>query len=115
MSPGAGKPQQVAELLFGRKIGDRLGVSRARLGRRFVDREITPAFSRRPYRARRPGQWRDPRAIAIVREPSKVVQIVLPGQADDMTGSTRSPRPIRPAFGSSRSAVIVRDRACVSF
>ena len=50
------------------------------------------------------GQWRDRASKKIMREPSKVVKIVLPGQDDDMIGSTRSPKPIRPVSSSSRSS-----------
>ena len=40
---GAQKAQQVAELMLGRKIGERLGVSETQWSG-FVDREITPRF-----------------------------------------------------------------------
>ena len=78
------KPQQVAELLLGRKIGDRIGVSEA-AWQRFVDREITPRFpdGLTVYDAR--GQYRDSERSRIVREPSKVVMIVLPGKPEDMS------------------------------
>src|ERR1700761_7838995 len=75
-----GKPQQVAELMFGRLIGGRLGVSEGQWAR-FVAREITPRFpdGLTVFEAR--GQWRDRENNKIVREPSKIVQIVLPGAA----------------------------------
>ncbi|MEN3376932.1 MAG: hypothetical protein V7604_2287, partial [Hyphomicrobiales bacterium] len=77
------KPQQVAELLLGRKIGDRLGVSETQF-LNFLDREITPRFpdGLTVYDAR--GQYRDSERNRIVREPSKVVMIVLPGRPEDM-------------------------------
>src|SRR3981081_3960666 len=75
-----GKPQQVAELMFGRKIGDRIGVSETQWAR-FVDREITPRFPDGLTVFDTKGQWRDTQRNRIVREPSKLVQIVLPGKA----------------------------------
>jgi hypothetical protein len=78
----SGKPQQVAELMFGRKIGDRIGVSDSAWAR-FVDREITPRFPDGLTVIDARGQWRDPDRNRIVREPSKLVQIVLPGNEED--------------------------------
>src|SRR5215213_2360643 len=77
-----GKSQQVAELMFGRKIGDRIGVSNAAWAR-FVDREITPRFPDGLTVIDALGQWRDPARKRILREPSKLVQIVLPGKDED--------------------------------
>src|SRR5262245_45767683 len=76
------KPQQVAELMFGRKIGDRIAVSEAQWTR-FVDSEITPRFPDGLTVIDARGQWRDPDKNRIVREPSKLVTIVLPGNAED--------------------------------
>ena len=111
---GGQKPSQVAELMFGRKIGDRIGVSEGEWGR-FVDREITPRFPAGLTVFNAAGQWRDKDSNKIVREPSKIVQIVLPG--DDGTigehrrgtsgsshGSTRLPRPTRPSSSNNPSA-----------
>src|SRR5882672_5004424 len=50
--------RQVAELLFGRKIGDRLGVSETQWGR-FVDREISPRFPDGLTVLDARGAWRD--------------------------------------------------------
>ena len=60
-----GKPQQVAELMFGRKIGDRIGVSEAQWAR-FLDREITPRFPDGLTVIDTRGQWRD-----TVRKPAR--------------------------------------------
>ena len=76
------KPRQVAELLFGRNIGDRLGVSEAQWGR-FVDREISPRFPDGLTVLDAKGEWRDTARHTIVHEPSKLVEIVLPGKDDD--------------------------------
>jgi hypothetical protein len=107
------KPQQVAELMFGRKIGDRIGVSEAQWAR-FVDREITPRFPDGLTVLDARGQWSDPDRKRIVREPSKVVTIVLPGKPDDGERLTAIVENYKKNFRQQSVAVIVRP-ACVSF
>ena len=69
--------------MFGRNIGARTAVSESQWGR-FVDREITPRFPDGLTVYNAAGQWRDRASNKIMREPSKVVQIVLPGHDDDI-------------------------------
>jgi hypothetical protein len=73
----------VAELLFGRNIGNRIGVSEAAWAR-FVDREIVPRFPDGLTVFNASGRWRDRKSDRVVREPSKIVQIVLPGTPEDV-------------------------------
>jgi hypothetical protein len=108
-----GKPQQVAELMFGRKIGDRIGVSEAQWAR-FVDREITPRFPDGLTVFDTRGQWRDTARNRIVREPSKLVQIVLPGKAEDTDRLNEIAAAYKSRFRQQSVGVIVRG-ACVSF
>ena len=65
------KSSAVVEMMFGRKIGDRIGVSNAAWAR-FVDREITPRFPGGLSVVDAAGQWLDPAEsdanIALVRE-----------------------------------------------
>jgi Protein of unknown function (DUF3574) len=107
------KPQQVAELLLGRKIGDRLGVSETQF-LNFLDREITPRFpdGLTVYDAR--GQYRDSERSRIVREPSKVVMIVLPGRPEDMARLNEIADAYKKRF-RQQSVGIVLQQACVSF
>jgi len=107
------KPQQVAELLFGRKIGDRLGVSEREF-LNFLDREITPRFpdGLTVYDAR--GQWRDSDRNRIVREPSKVVMIVLPGKPEDMARLNEIADAYKKRFRQQSVGIVLR-QACVSF
>jgi hypothetical protein len=65
-----------AELLFGRKIGDRIGVSEAAFAA-FLAREITPRFPDGLTVVDARGQWRDQDRGAIVREPSKLVLLTF--------------------------------------
>ncbi len=64
------QPKQIAELLFGRDIGHKLGVSEA-AWTRFVAREMTPRFPDGLTITEATGQWRDPADGTIVREPAK--------------------------------------------
>jgi hypothetical protein len=108
-----GKPQQVAELMFGRKIGDRIGVSEAQWSR-FVDREITPRFPDGLTVFDTKGQWRDRERNRIVREPSKLVSIVLPGKAEDEARLNEIAAAYKSRFQQQSVAIVVRG-ACVSF
>jgi hypothetical protein len=110
---GGLKPQSVAELLFGRDIGGRLGVSEATFSR-FVAREITPRFPDGLTVTDAMGQWRDRRSGRIVREPSKHVEIVLPGNADDQARLEAIASAYKRAFRQQSVGIIVRP-ACVSF
>ena len=107
------KPQQVAELLFGRNIGDRLGVSEAQWAR-FVDREISPRFPDGLTVLDAKGEWRDSVRKTIVHEPSKVVEIVLPGKPDDVAALNQIAQAYKSRFRQQSVGIVVR-AACVSF
>ena len=89
--------------MFGRKIGDRIGVSEGEWGR-FVDREITPRFPDGLTVFNAAGQWRDKDSNKIVREPSKIVLIVLPGNDEDIARLNEIAEAYKSRFSSSRSA-----------
>ncbi len=110
---GGQKPQQVAELLFGRKIGDRIGVTETKWAR-FVDAEITPRFPDGLTVFNTVGQWRDTERKTIVREPSKIVMIVLPGKDDDIDRLNQIAEAYKSRFRQQSVAVMLRP-ACVSF
>ncbi len=110
---GGQKPTQVAELMFGRKVGDRIGVSEGEWSR-FVDREITPRFPDGLTIFNAAGQWRDKASSKIVREPSKIVQIVLPGEVEDIVRLNEIAEAYKTRFKQQSVGVIVRP-ACVSF
>jgi hypothetical protein len=107
------KPQQVAELLFGRKIGDRIGVSETQWAR-FVDRGISPRFPDGLTVLDAKGEWRDTARNTIVREPSKVVEIVLPGKPDDVDALNQIAQAYKTRFRQQSVGIVVR-AACVSF
>jgi Protein of unknown function (DUF3574) len=107
------KPQQVAELMFGRKIGDRIAVTEVQWAR-FVDSEITPRFPDGLTVVDARGQWRDPDKNRIIREPSKLVTIVLSGKSEDAQRLTEIAEAYKKRFRQQSVGVIVRP-ACVSF
>jgi Protein of unknown function (DUF3574) len=106
-------PREVAELMFGRKIGDRLGVSETQWGR-FVDREISPRFPDGLTVFDAKGEWRDPARKTIIHEPSKVVEIVLPGKADDLDRLNQIAEAYKSRFRQQSVGIVMRG-ACVSF
>jgi hypothetical protein len=110
---GGQRPTQVAELMFGRNIGRRIGVSEGDFGR-FVDREIMSRFPNGLTVFSAAGQWREQAGDKIVREPSKVVQIVLPGQVDDIARLNEIVEAYKRRFKQQSVVMIVRP-ACVSF
>jgi hypothetical protein len=107
------KPQQVAELLLGRKIGDRIGVSEGAF-RRFVEREIAPRFPDGLTVLDTTGHWRDRIRNRTIREPSKLVQIVLPGEPEDIARLNAIVEAYKARFRQQAVGVILRP-ACVSF
>jgi hypothetical protein len=106
-------PKQIAELLFGRDIGRKLGVSEAAWAR-FVAREMTPRFPDGLTITEAAGQWRDPADGTIVREPAKGVEIVLPGNTDDEARLAAVVAAYKREFRQRSVLVIVRS-GCVSF
>jgi hypothetical protein len=110
---GAQKPQQVVELMFGRQIADRIAVTEDEWTR-FVDQEITPRFPDGLTVFSAASQWRDQASNRIVREPSKVVLIVLPGKAEDLARVNEIAQAYKARFRQQSVGVILRP-ACVSF
>ena len=110
---GKQQPRQVAELLFGRDIGGRLGVSNAAWAH-FLAREITPRFPDGLTVSDGAGQWRDPATGTIEHELSKRVEIVLPGNADDEGLLEAVVDAYKRRFHQHSVGIIVRS-ACVAF
>jgi hypothetical protein len=108
---GARQIRQVAELLFGRDVGHRLGVGDSAFTH-FVAREITPRFPDGLTVSDAIGQWRD--RGSIIHEPSKRVEIVLPGTAEDDARLDAIAAAYKRRFHQQSVAIIVRP-AFVSF
>jgi hypothetical protein len=110
---GTQSPKNVAELMFGRDIGNHIGVSETAWVR-FVAREMTPRFPDGLTITDAIGQWRDRDSGKIVREPSKHVEIVLSGNEDDEARLDAIVAAYKQQFHQQAVGVIVRP-ACVSF
>ena len=110
---GGQHPTQVAELMFGRNIGHRLGVSEAKWTR-FLDQEIVPRFVDGLTVFDAIGRWRNRTSNVVIRERSKIVQIVLPGTPEDITRLNEIVEVYKRRFKQQSVGLIVRP-ACVSF
>jgi hypothetical protein len=111
--PPGGRPRLVADLLFGRNINDRLGVSEGDF-RAFTDREVTPRFPAGFTVTDARGQYRDGTRGVIVREPSKVLMIVLDDPTRDLPRLSEIAEAYKRRF-SQQSVGIVTRRACSAF
>ena len=108
-----GQASSVAEMVFGRNVGDRVGVSEADWAR-FVDEEVTPRFpdGLTVYDAK--GQWRDTERGSVVQEPSKVLVIVLADQQRDKGRIDEIASAYKQKFQQQAVLTMLRP-ACVSF
>lgn len=107
------QPRLMAELTFGRDIGRHVGVSEA-AWRRFLDREVTPRFPDGLTVVSALGQWRDRNTGRVVREPSKLIMIVLQGNPDDQTRLDAIVAAYKRQFQQQSVGVIVQP-ACAAF
>ena len=110
---GNQQPRKVAELLFGRDIGHRVGVNENDWAR-FVEHELVPRFPDGLTISDTIGQWRSRTGGVIVREPGKRVEIVLPGNADDEARLDAVVTAYKHTF-QQRSVIIIEHSACVAF
>ena len=107
------RPAAVAELMFGRNIGGRLGVTEAKWSR-FVDREITPRFPNGFSMVDARGQWLDNVRKTIVYESSKIVTIVFFSEVADDPRLQEIIATYKTQFKQQSVGLIVR-LPCVSF
>lgn len=110
---GTQQSRTVAELLFGRNIGRSIGVSESDWAG-FVAHEMTPRFPDGLTITDAVGERRDPDTGSTAEEPSKHVEIVLPGNADDEARLDAVVAAYKREFHQQSVGVIVRS-ACVSF
>ena len=102
-----------AELLFGRKIGDRVGVSEADFSR-FVDQEVTPRFPDGLTILDATGQYRDNERGRLIREPSKLMLIAMPDEAGNRDKLAAIAEAYKRRF-SQQSVGLILKPACASF
>ena len=110
---GAQKSAAVADLLFGRNIGGRLGVSES-AWRQFLAAEVSPRFPAGLTVVDAAGQWRDTDTNRVVREPSKVVTIVLNDRVRDEAQIDAIAEAYKRRFRQQAVGIVIRP-ACVAF
>jgi Protein of unknown function (DUF3574) len=110
---GAERPREMAELIFGRRIG-KDGIVAEAAWQRFVAREIIPRFADGLTIIAANGQWRDPATRRISREPATLVIIAMPGGGDDHERLVAISEAYKKLF-RQRSVGIIVHAACVSF
>jgi hypothetical protein len=111
-APGQ-QPMLSAELLFGRKIGNHVGVSEAAF-RRFVDAEVTPRFPDGLTILDASGQYRDRERGTLIREPSKLVLIATSDESANREKLSMIVEAYKRSF-SQQSVGLILKSACVSF
>ena len=110
--PAGQSRADTVELVFGRNEGQRLAVSEEDW-RRFVDEVITPRFPDGLSVMDLQGQWRAPGGT-LVREPSKIVYLVLDGGPDDPAKIAHIREDYKARF-HQQSVLLVSQMACVSY
>ena len=105
--------RQVAHLLFGRNVEDKIRVSEADWSD-FVAREVSPRFPDGFTVVDATGQWRDARRGSIVLESSKLIEIVLPGGDDDRIKIDAIAETYKHRF-EQQSVGLIIGPACVRF
>lgn len=99
--------------MFGRNIGGKLGVSDSRFAQ-FLEREIVPRFPDGLTVVDATGRWRDAKTGHLVREPSKMVTVIVsqdPSLQDKIDAISAAYKRL---FRQDSVGVVIR-QACVSF
>ena len=107
------QPMMVGELLFGRNIDGRLGVTETQW-RQFLAGEVTPRFPDGLTVLDAAGQWRDQKSNRVVRERSKVVMIIMPADAAAQERIDAIVAAYKRRFRQQSVGVVLRP-ACVAF
>lgn len=108
--PSGTAPRMVAELIFGRNIGEVVGVGEGEW-QGFLDAEVTPRFPSGLTVVDAAGQWRDPGSGRIVREPSKLLLIVLGEDATAHAGVAQIIAAYKRRFNQHSVLLLIR-HAC---
>ena len=107
------KPMMEVELMFGRNIGGKLGVT-DKLWASFLAREVTPRFPAGLTVFDTSGQWSDAKTRKVVREPSKIVRVIVAADAPAREKIDAIASAYKQRFRQDAVGVVMRP-ACVSF
>lgn len=108
-----GRSMVTVEMLFGRKIGNRLGVSDKDFTA-FINDEITPRFPDGITVVDARGQWRDAKRNVIVREPSKLVKLLFAEDAQKRADVAALVDSYKRKF-SQESVLVSMQASCATF
>lgn len=109
---GDAKPGYSAELVFGRNIGERLGVDEEDW-QRFLDEEVSPRFPDGLTVLEAKGQWRDATTGKIIAEPSKLLLLVFFEEGDGRAKASVIAQAYKRRFEQQAVLTLIRP-ACVS-
>jgi len=107
------KPMVETQLMFGRNIGGKLGVTERRWTK-FLESEIVPRFPDGLTVVDAAGQWRDARTGRLIREPSKMVTVIGAQEAGFQGKLDAIVAEYKRRFRQDSVGVVIR-QACVSF
>lgn len=110
--PGA-RPMLVAELAFGRNVKGGPGVSDndwAQFQRETLSRQFPDGMTVQDAE----GEWADPRAKQLVREPTKWVKLALPDTPSSMQAIRTATETYKRRFGQD-SVLVITNQRCVAF
>lgn len=108
------KALTIAELVFGRNIGEvTAGVSEEEWVR-FLDEVVTPRFPTGLTVIDTYGQWWDAPAGRVEREPSKMLLVILSDEAGQRGRLGEIASEYKRRF-SQKSVIVMMRRACVTF
>jgi hypothetical protein len=110
--PSGLKPLRTAQMVFGRNIGEKPGVSESDW-QDFVDREVATRFPAGFTVMDAVGQWRGDEG-QHVREPSKVLLIVLSGAPHESERLAGLARAYKHQF-HQQSVLLMEQAACATF
>jgi hypothetical protein len=107
------KPMMDVELLFGRNIGNRLGVTEKNWAA-FLAREVTPRFPDGLTVFDTSGQVRSKKTKAVMQEPGKIVRIIMAADPQAQEKIDAIVAAYKTQFRQESVGVVMRP-ACVSF
>src|SRR5690349_8180010 len=111
--PDGTKPGVIVQMIFGRNIGNKLGVGEADWTR-FMDQEVTPRFPDGLTVLNGAGQWRDTDTGRVVREPNKILLVALPEGTETRTRLKEVAETYKQRF-KQQAVAMFQEAACVSF
>jgi Protein of unknown function (DUF3574) len=107
------EPRIVVQLLFGRGPGDAGGITQADWNG-FAAQELTPRFPDGFTVIESAGQWLNPKQGVVIKEDSKVVEIVLPSDTYDASKIDAVIDAYKRQFRQQSVGLVVQT-ACVRF